>query len=76
VGPIVPPARERHKRRFNEEDKRQILEEAVRARTTVDRRTQAGYGVETRHNQASGNQPNRKISHIASGARQQTKSVT
>jgi transposase-like protein len=30
-GPIVKPAREGHRRRFNEADKRQILEEAVRA---------------------------------------------
>jgi len=30
-GPIVPPAREGHRRRFNEADKRQILEEAVQA---------------------------------------------
>jgi hypothetical protein len=31
-GPIVPPAREGHLRRFNQADKRQILEEAVQAR--------------------------------------------
>jgi hypothetical protein len=30
-GPIVPPVREGHRRRFNEADKRQILEEAVQA---------------------------------------------
>ena len=30
-GPIVPPAREGHRRRFNEADKHQILEEAVQA---------------------------------------------
>jgi len=30
-GPIVPPAREGHQRRFNEADKHQILEEAVQA---------------------------------------------
>ena len=30
-GPTVPPAREGHRPRFNEADKRQILEEAVQA---------------------------------------------
>jgi transposase-like protein len=30
-GPIVPPAREGHRRRFNEADKHPILEEAVQA---------------------------------------------
>jgi hypothetical protein len=29
-GPIVPPAREGHRRQFSEEDKRRILEEAAR----------------------------------------------
>jgi hypothetical protein len=29
-GPIIPPAREGHRRRFSEADKRQILEEAIR----------------------------------------------
>jgi Transposase len=29
-GPIIPPAREGHRRRFSEADKRQILEEATR----------------------------------------------
>jgi transposase-like protein len=29
--PIVPPAREGHRRRFNEANKRQILDEAVQA---------------------------------------------
>jgi transposase-like protein len=28
-GPIIPPAREGHRRRFSEADKRQILEEAI-----------------------------------------------
>jgi hypothetical protein len=28
-GPIVPPARQGHRRRFSEADKRQIVEEAV-----------------------------------------------
>ena len=28
-GPVIPPAREGHRRRFNEADKRQILEEAM-----------------------------------------------
>ncbi len=28
-GPIVPPARDGHRRRFNEADKRQIVEETV-----------------------------------------------
>jgi transposase-like protein len=29
-GPIIPPAREGHRRRFGEADKRQILDEAAR----------------------------------------------
>jgi Transposase len=33
--PIVPPAREGHRRRFSEADKRQILEEAAQTGTSV-----------------------------------------
>jgi transposase-like protein len=29
-GPVVPPAREGHRRKFGEGDKRQVVEEAVR----------------------------------------------
>jgi transposase-like protein len=28
-GPVIPPAREGHRRKFSETDKRQIVEEAV-----------------------------------------------
>lgn len=34
-GPIVPPSREGHRRRFSEADKRQILEEAARPGASV-----------------------------------------
>jgi Transposase len=47
LGPIVPPAREGHRRRFNEADKRQILKEAVQAGANLSEEARR-YGIAAR----------------------------
>jgi transposase len=46
-GPIVPPAREGHRRQFSEEDKRRIVEEAARPGTSLSE-VARGYGIAAR----------------------------
>jgi Transposase len=46
-GPIVPPAREGHRRQFSEEDKRRIVEEAVQPGTSLSE-VARGYGIAAR----------------------------
>src|SRR5216684_4223569 len=46
-GPIVPPAREGHRRRFDEADKRRILKEAVQAGVNLSEEARR-YGIAAR----------------------------
>jgi hypothetical protein len=46
-GPIIPPAREGHRRRFSETDKRQIVEEAVQAGASLSEVARR-YGIAAR----------------------------
>ena len=46
-GPIVPPAREGHRRQFSEEDKRRIVEEAARPGASLSE-VARGYGIAAR----------------------------
>jgi transposase-like protein len=46
-GPIVPPARQGHRRRFSEGDKRQIVEEAVQAGASLSE-VARHYGIAAR----------------------------
>jgi Transposase len=46
-GPVVPPLREGHRRRFNEADKRQILEEAAQPGASVAEVARR-YGIDRR----------------------------
>jgi transposase-like protein len=46
-GPIVPPAREGHRRRFNEADKYQIVEEASQAGASLSEVARR-YGIAAR----------------------------
>jgi hypothetical protein len=47
LGPIVPPAREGHRRRFSEADKRQIVAEAMRPGASLSEVARR-YGIATR----------------------------
>jgi transposase-like protein len=42
--PVVPPARERHRRKFSEADKRRIVEEAVQPGASLSE-VALGYGI-------------------------------
>jgi hypothetical protein len=46
-GPIVPPAREGHRRQFSEADKRRIVEEAARPGASLSE-VARGYGIAAR----------------------------
>jgi transposase-like protein len=46
-GPIVPPAREGHRRQFNEKDKHRIVEEAARPGASLSE-VARGYGIAPR----------------------------